>query len=84
MTILEKLGEIENKFYRHDTIWLYDEEDNQLTDALEEVFKEMNIDQYSVIQDECFENTGIETGVVSVAWIENRQLNHYNIIYTHH
>lgn len=83
MTILEKLEKVENKFYRHDTIWLYDEEDNQLTDALEEAFKEFNIDQYSIVQDECFENPGIETGVVSVAWIENRELNHYNIIYKH-
>ena len=84
MTILEKLEEVENKFYIHDSLWLYDEEDNQLTEALEEVFKEMNIDQYSIIQDECFENSGLETGVVSVAWIEYGKLNHYNIIYEHH
>ena len=84
MTILEKLEEVENKFCRHNTIWLYDEEDNQLTDALEEVFKEFNIDQYSVIADECFENPGVEAGAVSVAWIENKSLNHYIIIYEHH
>lgn len=83
MTILDKLEEVESKFCRHNTIWLYDEEDNQLTDALEEAFKEFNIDQYSIIQDECFENPCVETGVVSVAWIENGELNHYNIIYTH-
>ena len=83
MTILDKLEEVESKFCRNNTIWLYDEKDNQLTDALEEAFKEFNIDQYSVIQDECFDNPGITTGVVSVAWIENGLLNHYNIIYTH-
>lgn len=83
MTILEKLEQIENDFTRHGTLHLYDEEDNQLTDTLEEAFKEFNIDQYSVITDECFENPGIETGVVSVAWIENKLLNHYNMIYEH-
>ena len=44
MTILEKLEEVENKFQHKDIIWLYDDEDNQLTDALEEAFKEMNIE----------------------------------------
>ena len=83
MTILEKLEQIENNFTYNGNLQLCDEEDNQLTDALEEAFKEFNIDQYSVIQDECFDNSGITTGVVSVAWIENEKLNHYNMIYAH-
>ena len=83
MTILEKLEQIENDFTYNGNLQLCDEKDNQLTDALEEAFKEFNIDQYSVIDDECFDNPGITTGVVSVAWIENGLLNHYNIIYTH-
>ena len=83
MTILEKLEQIENDFTNNENLQLCDEEDNQLTDALEEAFKEFNIDQYSVITDECFDNPGITTGVVSVAWIENRLLNHYKMIYVH-
>lgn len=83
MTILEKLEQIENNFTYNGNLQLCDEEDNQLTDALEEAFKEFNIAQYSVIDDECFENPGITTGVVSVAWIENGLLNHYNMIYAH-
>ena len=83
MTILDKLEQIENDFTYNETLHLYDEEENQLTDALEEAFKEFNIDQYSVIMDECFDNPGITTGVVSVAWITKRELNHFNMIYAH-
>lgn len=83
MTILEKLEQIENDFTYSGTLHLYDYEENQLTDALEEAFKEFNIDQYSVITDECFENPGVETGVVSVAWVSKGELNHFNMIYEH-
>ena len=83
MTILEKLEQIENDFTYNGTLHLYDDEENQLIDTLEEAFREFNIDQYSVITDECFDNPGITTGVVSVAWISKGELEHFNMIYAH-
>lgn len=79
MSVEEKLYVVLNDYEERHTIWREEEVNNEweyyeIDDDLMKIFNEENIENAHIEHTEMFENPGIITYSVSIAWIEKGEL----------